>query len=66
MGKGWLIQFASFPKLDQFLGHIVFPSFRNLMWNSKRKVTAGRSTPFGAKNAPNSAQDDSVVMVRNY
>src|ERR1035438_1914104 len=65
MGKGLFVQFALFPKLNQFLEHVLFPSYRDLMWNSCRKATAGPSTPFGAKNALNSAQDDRVVMMRN-
>jgi hypothetical protein len=34
--------------------------------NAKTKATAGPSTPFGAKNAPNSAQDDRFVEMRSF
>jgi hypothetical protein len=32
----------------------------------KAKATAGPSTPFGAKNAQNSAQDDSFMVVQAF
>jgi hypothetical protein len=36
------------------------------MRDCKRKATAGPSIPFVANNAPNYAQDDSFVVLRNF
>jgi hypothetical protein len=64
--EGRLAQFTLFPKFDKAIGHVFFSFCRISMEESKRKAAADPSTPFGAQNAPNYAQDDSLLVERSF